>query len=184
MAIRRIIQSTDSGGSRYEQEILTSQSTLITTINEEVQGVVKDLVDTMSAYKICVGLSAPQIGQLMSVAVARFQENGQGEGEESETVVLINPEVIQTSGKKDVKRESCMSVWGFVGSVERRHKLLVRYQTLAGQETERDFRGFPARVIQHEINHLEGRLYSHNVAGGLEETDLFGRVSQQGTSDN
>lgn len=148
-----------------DDQLLRTSTTDVLDFGPTVDDLVSDLRDTMSAHAVCVGLAAPQIGSSLRVAVAQVADG--------ETVVLINPVVLATSGKKDVKRESCMSLWGLTGSVERREKVLVAYLDERGSPQERQFKSFAARVIQHEIDHLDGTLYDTRAQGGLVRTDLF-----------
>lgn len=139
---------------------------------KEAEAIVADLIDTMKSQPLCVGLAANQIGSNLRVAVIQDEDNDAG------VVIMYNPEIIQLSGKKDKKRESCMSVWGFSGEVERRYKVVVRYCSSDLVAAERTFTGFPARIVQHEIDHLNGILYCDHVSpGGLQATDLFDNYS-------
>jgi peptide deformylase len=160
-----IIQVSRSGGTSESDHILRQRAAEIESIGSETQLLVEDLLRVMNAHPICVGLAAPQLGVLKRVAVADVGRD--------QSLVLINPEILATSGKRDKKRESCMSVWGLTGVVERREKVSIRYQDLTGRWHEENFRSFPARVICHEIDHLNGVLYTALVEGPLEATDLF-----------
>lgn len=104
-------------------------------------------------YDIAVGLAAPQIGISANFCAINLKQK------DSITLVLVNPELISSSGKKDKKKESCMSLPHYRGAVERREKIVVKYQTVHGEEKELEESGFFARVIMHEIDHLNGLLY-------------------------
>ena len=86
-----------------------------------------------------------------------------------EDLILINPEIISLTGKKDVKRESCMSVWGEQGEVQRRSKLKIKYRDTNFEEQFLQCDGFLSRAIQHELDHLQGILYCDII---LPETEL------------
>jgi peptide deformylase len=126
-----------------------------------------DLLDTMGAQQLCVGLAANQIDSPLSVAVVSRS------GTEEEPLILFNPVVLSATGKKDKKRESCMSVWGFTGEVERRSNIVVAFEDYQLQPMELMLSGFVARVAAHEIDHLQGVTFVDHVAGGLVPTDLF-----------
>jgi peptide deformylase len=129
--------------------------------------VATDLSDTMLAQSLSVGLAANQIGSSLSVAVIRLPDT-------VKPLVLINPVVISTSGKKDRKRESCMSVWGQTGEVERRDKISITFLNSQLESQAAQYSGFTARIIQHEIDHLNGVLYIDHVGPGrMQQTDLF-----------
>lgn len=165
MVARRIIQATKSGGTSDEHQVLTTRTEVVDAFDDGLASLLQDLHDTMNSQELCIGLAAPQIGVSQKVAVAQI--------EDKEVLELVNPEVLTNTGKRDTKRESCMSLFGWTGSVERRHKLLVRYQDRDGETHERSFSGFPARVVLHEIDHLDGTLYIDHLSGAAEATDLF-----------
>lgn len=165
MTVRPIIQAKQSGGSEENERILTSQTSDIETFDGDLESTVTDLLETMAAQPLCVGLAATQLGLGINVAVASVDD-----GEE---LVMVNPRVLSASGKKDIKRESCMSLFGWTGPVERREKVTVEFEDLNGETQTRSFKGFSARVVQHEVDHLSGVLYRDHVDGALQETDLF-----------
>lgn len=173
MAVRNIEQSKMTSSHGKLGRLLNSRVVPVDLGNRErAVTLIRDLLDTMSAQKLCIGLAANQIGEDLAVAVISFP------GLDEEPLVLINPRVISATGKKDRKRESCMSVWGRTGEVERRTKVLVGYQDENLEPHEREFEGFVARIVEHEIDHLEGVLYTDLVpVGGMVKTDLFSDFS-------
>ena len=173
MAVRRIIQLSGASPPSPEDTLLTSVTRPVSEFGAALQPLVDDLVETMSAHAICVGLAAPQIGVDLSVAVAKVADD--------EVLVLVNPVIRSATGKKDVKRESCMSLWGRAGLVERREKVEVEFADVFGVREVRSFRSFPARVVQHEVDHLNGVVYQSYVEGELELTELFAGDSPDGT---
>lgn len=170
MPIRRILQSKISGGSQESNHFLHTPAILVDTISEKIKRVIQDLKDTSQAYPFCVGLSAPQIGEPYAISVINIVQ-------ESSAIhlTLINPQILNTSGKKDRKRESCMSVWGETGEVERRDKLIISYQDELLETHQLSCGGFESRVIQHEIDHLNGILYSDKLFrdAQLQHADFF-----------
>ena len=134
------------------------------------------MIDTMESDPLCVGLAAPQIGVGLQVTVVC--PSGQSE----DTTIIINPTSVEATGQKDVKRESCMSLPDRAGSVERRKKLRVAYSDEDGEATESVFQGFAARVVAHEIDHLEGVMYSDRAVGPLDEMN-FDEVRKRLTAD-
>ncbi|HMA51991.1 MAG TPA: peptide deformylase [Magnetospirillaceae bacterium] len=118
---------------------------------------VEDMKETMAAAG-GVGLAAPQVevdAQLVifSVPVSRSEEGG------LPLSVLINPEITPLSEETADGYEACLSVPGLTGIVPRWTHIHYRGLDLAGQVIEREARGFHARVVQHECDHLWGRLY-------------------------
>lgn len=146
-------------------DLLNRPAILIVPDNvQEAQDVASDLLDTMKSQPLAVGLSANQIGSPLSVAVMRV---------DSGELVMFNPRILGTSGKKDRKRESCMSVWGKTGEVERRDKVRLQFETVNLETEELELRGFAGRVAQHEVDHLNGLVYTRLVRGGVSHTELF-----------
>ena len=121
MAIKTILQSTISGGTKEDNFFLHTSVKQIDKLTDEVRQIIIDLRDTLWAYPFSVGLSAPQIGIPYAISVI----NPNRESRDADQII-INPSIISMSGKKDRKRESCMSVWGKMGEVERRDKKIGR----------------------------------------------------------
>lgn len=142
----------------------------VSDFGSDFQKKVDDLLDTFWGHKIAVGLAAPQIGTPLKVAVINHKRD-----ETQPMLVIVNPKILSTSGKKDKKKESCMSVPHYAGEVERRTKLTLVYQDRYGEEKQIDADGFLARVIQHEVDHLNGFLYLDRMSdlSTLETTDIF-----------
>ena len=105
-------------------------------------------------YPTLVGLAAPQIG--VSKRVVIIGMNAVGGGEQPELQEFINPEIIQTSEELEEGREGCFSTSRVCGVVKRAKKVKVRAYNRQGELFEHEFEGFPARVAQHEIDHLNG----------------------------
>ena len=154
MAVREILQISQSGGTPNSDKFLRTIASSVTQIDSEIIKIVNDLRDTLSAYPFCIGLSAPQIGEQYAISVLNFEHSGADDDK-----ILINPRIIATSGKKDKKRESCMSVWGYMGEVERRDKIEIEYYDLDMNLHTENFEGFYSRAVQHEIDHLNGIVY-------------------------
>lgn len=130
--------------------------------------VVTALTNTMHAHQICVGLAAPQIGSDFRIAVINLK-NG-----DSTDLILINPTIIWMSESKEFRYESCMSLPGWRGKVERSKNVRLQWSDLSGEMQVGQFDGFMARAIIHEIDHLDGIMFDmrdHSIK--LEKTDLF-----------
>ena len=103
---------------------------------------------------LLVGLAAPQIG--ISKRIILVDIAARGKGEVGDLRVYINPEIIWTSEEKDEWWEGCFSTNGVCGIVSRPTRIKIRAFTREGQPVEDEHEGFPARIIQHEIDHLNG----------------------------
>lgn len=135
----------------YPDPILRSTSSPITDFNADLSRLVDDLFDTLSA-KGGLGLSAPQAGQLVRVLVVDVPDDDYG------PVAYINPTVLKSAAPGLVE-EGCMSVPGILGNVIRPTQIRVRAQDVHGDWSERDLVGMHAVCVQHEIDHLDGRLF-------------------------
>lgn len=120
----------------------------------ELRQFIEDMFESMRAAK-GVGLAAPQIGFSRSIAV--IDTTGSDE-EPGQRLVLINPEIIRREGKQ-VGEEGCLSVPGFREPVRRGARVTVRAQNVKGEVFEVTGEGLLARALEHETDHLNGRLY-------------------------
>ncbi len=118
----------------------------------ELPNLLKDMWATMRAAR-GVGLAAPQIGLSLRVAVIDVKPDGK-----SDPLVLINPEIVSQEGQlRD--EEGCLSVPGVYSKLQRYAKVRVRAMDAEGKMWERTGEGLLARAFQHEIDHLDGKLY-------------------------
>jgi peptide deformylase len=98
-----------------------------------------------------VGLAAPQIGRSLSIAVVRPIGNY--------PVRLINPRIVSVSSETDIQYEGCLSFFDYRGLVRRPRSLVVECADLRGRVIQREYHGAVARLVAHEVDHLNGRLY-------------------------
>ncbi len=124
----------------------------------ELHKLIEDMFETMYANR-GVGLAAPQIGISRRIAVI---DTSGGEGP-PEQMVLINPEIIRVEGKQ-TSEEGCLSVPGFREPVRRGRKVTVRAQNVKGEYFEATGEDLLARAFEHEIDHLNGKLYLHRLS--------------------
>lgn len=113
-------------------------------------------------YPTLVGLAAPQIG--ISKRVVIIGMNAVGGGEQPELKEFINPEITELSDELEEGREGCFSTSRVCGIVERAKKVKVRAYDRQGGLFEHELKGFPARVAQHEIDHLNGIRFPDRIA--------------------
>jgi len=119
---------------------------------------VADMFETMRAGR-GVGLAAPQIGVSQRIIVFEFSENDRLPGEPSiPPTALINPIITSAKGAADGK-EGCFSVPEMIGVITRYEEISYIAQDIEGRRVEGAARGFHARIIQHEVDHLDGILY-------------------------
>jgi peptide deformylase len=134
---------------------------------EEIEPVVTDLLDTMNSFDHCVGLAAPQIGVPLRIAVVDITGHPKAKDPHG-LMVLVNPKVTARSEGSKVSREGCLSLPDLTANVRRPRRATVRFG-----ETEVEVKGFEARCVLHEIDHLDGILFLDRVASITD--DLFRR---------
>lgn len=125
----------------------------------ETAMIINDLENTAANLKNktgygCAGLAAPQIGYTQRIILVNVQ---------SKSVIMVNPEIILTKGKCSYGNESCFSVpasFTRPRRIKRWFKIKVRYEDEWGEIVENHYRNLDARIIQHEIDHLDGKLIS------------------------
>lgn len=151
MAIRKILT--------YPNPALRKKTQTVTSFDDSLKQLAADLVETMYAAP-GAGLAANQIGECLSVVVIDVSENKE---EEKKHLVLVNPEIIEKEGCQ-IGEEGCLSVIDLTAKVERFSKLLVRAQDLDGKTWEFPAEDFFARVIQHELDHLNSTLFIDHLS--------------------
>src|SRR5262245_8983328 len=121
------------------------------------QKLIDDMIDTMVEYH-GVGLAAPQVHESVRIFVAAL-DAAEEEGEEAAPVVLINPEITAVGTEVVDDWEGCLSIPDIRGRVPRAREIRVRAYDRKGDRIELRASAFPARVIQHETDHLDGVLF-------------------------
>ncbi len=107
-----------------------------------------------------VGIAAPQVYISKRVIIVASRPNPRyPDAPEMNAVVMVNPEVLSFSDETVLGEEGCLSVPDERGLVSRAQKITVRYRTLSGDSVESEFSGFPARIVQHEVDHLNGVFF-------------------------
>ncbi len=124
---------------------------------DEAARVAADLLDTMRSFPRCVGIAAPQIGELVRLIVVDGSEHPKATVSHGE-LVLLNPVVVAQSGA-EVAREGCLSIPELTANVRRATEVVIEATTPVGDTRVIDAEGFEARCLQHEIDHLNGILF-------------------------
>ncbi|USA55202.1 peptide deformylase [Acinetobacter sp. C32I] len=107
-----------------------------------------------------VGIAAPQVYISKRLIIVASRPNPRyPDAPEMDAVVMVNPEILAFSQESCLGEEGCLSVPDERGQVERAQAIKVRYHTLQGEVIETAFEGFPARIVQHEVDHLDGILF-------------------------
>jgi peptide deformylase len=152
-------------------KILEAKCEKVSGIDADTKVLIKDLLDTLrhAHNPEGAGLAAPQIGVLKRVCIARrfIYKSPDPEREIVEELIMINPKIISASKETNIDWEGCLSIPNAYGKVNRANKIKVRATNENGEEVKISASGFLARVIQHEIDHLDGILFTSKLKGSL-----------------
>ncbi|OIQ34839.1 MAG: peptide deformylase [Roseobacter sp. MedPE-SWchi] len=129
----------------------------VSEITDEVRAIWTDMIDTMEAMP-GVGLGANQIGVMQRLAVV------DGSKERGRAVRMANPEVLHASTQLREHDEASPNLPGVSAKIKRPRAVTVRYMDENGEVAERDFVGIEATSVQHQIDHLNGKLYFHHLS--------------------
>jgi len=132
----------------FGDPVLRKRAKPVTKFDEALKRTIERMIETMYHYD-GVGLAAPQVG-----ISQRFFVMDVGNG----PVAVINPEILEASSETEIAEEGCLSFPEIFVEIERSKKVKVRYQTVRGEFVEEELEGYPARVFQHEFDHLNGVL--------------------------
>jgi peptide deformylase len=159
MGIRKIITT--------ENPILRQKAKKVHHFDPSLQKLVDDMFETMHEAN-GVGLAAPQIAQSIRVFVAEYEDR---------KVAVFNPEIVKAEGE-EAGQEGCLSIPGYIGeNIRRATKVLVKGQDVRGKAIRVNAEGWFARILQHEIDHLDGilfidRLDDANDLHEIQESDI------------
>ncbi|HYT34867.1 MAG TPA: peptide deformylase [Ktedonobacteraceae bacterium] len=132
-----------------ENPILRRKAKKIHHFDPSIQKLANEMFETMHAAR-GVGLAAPQIAQSIRLFVAEFEDH---------KVAMVNPEIVKAEGE-ELGTEGCLSIPGYIGeNIRRAEKVVVKGQDVHGKNIRVSAEGWFARVLQHEIDHLDGILF-------------------------
>lgn len=141
----------------YADRRLHRPAAPVAAVTEEIRAVWADMIDTMEAMP-GVGLAAPQIGVMLRLAVV---DASAGRGQ---AVRMANPEVLHASVKLRAHEEASPNLPGVSAVIERPRAVTVRFLNADGEVEERDFVGLWATSVQHQIDHLDGRMFVDHLS--------------------
>jgi peptide deformylase len=147
--------------------VLRQKARRITKIDNSVQKLIDDLIDTLRAEPNRAGLAAPQVGVPLRVAVIELPEHG--------LITLINPEIVKKEGERIVQ-EGCLSIPGYFGEIKRAVTVKAKAQDRYGKQFRLKAQGLLAQALEQEIEHLDGVLYIDH----LESSDKLFEVIKEG----
>jgi len=130
--------------------VLRQKAKRVTKIDDSIQKLIDDMIDTLRADPNRAGLAAPQVGVLLRVAAIEVPEQ--------ELITLINPEIVKKEGERIVQ-EGCLSVPGYFGEIKRAVTVKVKAKNRDGKQFRLTAQGLLAQALEQEIEHLDGILY-------------------------
>lgn len=157
MALRNIVTLPDP--------VLKRKAHAVTQFDKALHTLINDMVETMREAP-GVGLAAPQIGLLEQIMVIEYFEKPEEEENEDapkKVWAVINPEIVKVSEETLMGVEGCLSIPGLLGEVERYAEVHVKALNRHGQPMKVKAKGWLARIFQHEIDHLNGVLFTERA---------------------
>ena len=150
MAIRKIL--------KFPDQDLRIKAKPVESFDDELKTLTDDMFETMHSVN-GIGLAATQIGVAKQVAVIDISP------EKNEPLVIVNPKIqILDPSKKEDYDEGCLSVPGFFETISRPSDIKLSYQDLNGKKQEIKPEGLLTKVVQHELDHLNGRLFVDHIS--------------------
>jgi peptide deformylase len=137
-----------------KNKILRQESNPVMKVDKKLKKLVKDMLDTMMDLN-GVGIAAPQVGVNLRLALARLNVDSKHEM----VIAMINPEILNPSDDMVDMEEGCLSLPGKWGPTPRHENLTVTFENLKGDSQTLFLEGFNARIIQHEVDHLDAGLF-------------------------
>lgn len=131
-----------------DNPILRKKTTRVRRVTKDIKNLIKDMIETMKEAS-GVGLAAPQVGTSVRVCIATL---------DGKITPLINPEITSRSKETYIDQEGCLSLPNVWIDIPRSMEITLTYTDLKGKQQERKLTHFDARVVQHEVDHLDGVL--------------------------
>jgi peptide deformylase len=147
--------------------VLRQKAKKVNKIDDSIQRLIDDMIDTLHADPNRAGLAAPQVGVLLRIAVIEVPEH--------ELITMINPEIVKKEGERIVQ-EGCLSVPGYFGEIKRAVTVKVKAKDRYGKEFRLKAEGLLAQALEQEIEHLDGILYIDH----LENQEKLFEIIQEG----
>ena len=143
---------------------LTATTVAKSELNSDWLNQLAEAMHTTMMQRNGVGIAAPQVYVSKRVIIVASRSNLRyPDAPEMDAVVMVNPEILEKSDVTILGEEGCLSVPDERGQVARAETIKVRYLTLQGQKIEMIYTGFPARIVQHEVDHLDGVLFTQRI---------------------
>ncbi len=147
----------------YPDPILRQTAAEVVAFDASFQAHIDDLIDTLSAHDHAVGLAATQVGIPWRIFLMRLPDEP--------IQIFVNP-IIEQASRWKVGREGCLSFPQYLANVKRAKKLVLSARDRDGQPTSHTFEGFPAVIVQHELDHLDGTLFIDRIRSISQDLQL------------
>jgi peptide deformylase len=144
---------------KYGDDVLKLKAKEVENLDGKIAQLVEQMTHTLHNTYSAIGLAAPQVGESLRLSVIDLSmiEN------KDDRIVLINPEILETGGN-ETGDEGCLSFPGISLTINRAAKIFLKTFDMNGNEIRKEIDGFLARVIQHELDHLDGTLIIDRVS--------------------
>lgn len=150
----------------YNDPVLVKKAEQVESMTPELNRFIEDLFETMRGAD-GVGLAAPQVGKSIRVFVMNADLMYDDDDEDVALYgdkVFINPEIVEFSDEKVTYQEGCLSLPGLLDEVKRPDRIRIRFKDEAFQDQELELDGWNSRVVQHELDHLDGILFISRIS--------------------
>jgi peptide deformylase len=141
---------------------LRQKANKIKRVDAGLRRLAEDMYETMLDAP-GIGLAAPQVGVLLRLLVVDVPDDYEEEGSKGASLTLINPEIVKATGSQIDPPEGCLSIPNWIGNVPRAQRIVVKARDLDFREVRVRAEGMVARALQHEIDHLDGILFTDRV---------------------
>jgi peptide deformylase len=155
----------------YGSSVLRRKADPVEDFGPELKQLVQDMLDTVVAEE-GVGLAAPQVGKSVRLIVLNIPQ----ENQESLMMPMLNPEILDSGGELEIE-EGCLSIPGIRENVKRPEWIRLRYQDLDRKQHEIETDGVMSRVVQHEVDHLDGILFVDRI-GAAQRALINGKLKK------
>lgn len=150
----------------YGDPILRKKASLVDEINDEIKNFINDMVETFHSMPNAVGLAAPQVHRSLSIFLTEAPEMGENKTWlPGKLRIFINPKILSVSENDCIYQEGCLSIPNIYEDVERPIEVTLEAQDLNGNKFVETFRGYTARTILHENDHVNGVLFIDRIRG-------------------
>lgn len=153
----------------FPESVLRQKAAEVKSFDAALTKLVNDLTVTMQSQKHGIGIAAPQIGVPLQVAIVDISQRNPG----AKRLVLVNPKILRHSEARLVSREGCMSLPDYTADLNRWEWVEISWFDEKGKHHKGKFQGIEGICVQHEIDHLQGKLFLDRVA--CLKTDMFAR---------